>query len=421
MTRRSRLGHHEAMAKVVVVGGGAAGLVAAWRAASLGHGVTLLEANGRLGVKLRISGGGKCNITHDGPPKLLLEAFSRPQARFLKPALLAFDNEAVLTLLHREGVETYARDNGRVFPLDRPGSATAVVAAFETLARGVGVDLRTGVRVTGLLGQAPHLGGLVLDGTRISGDVFILATGGASYPETGTRGEVLGWLKSLGVPTRPWCPALAPIPLLRPRPAWEGVSLRAGELRLHAGVEGRRLTAFAGDLVFTKTGISGPSALEVSQAAEQARRDGAAWLVYAAVMEPPETVDASLQGEQQTNPRLLVATWLQRHLPERLVEPLLQDIGLERSLMLKDLPKAARKALVALVTALPLGEPHPVPLARGEVAAGGVDLRAVDPKTMALRGWDNLRVCGELLDIDGPVGGYNLQAAFSTGYAAGSI
>ena len=96
-------------------------------------------------------------------------------------------------------------------------------------------------------------------------------------------------------------------------------------------------------------------------------------------------------------------------------------MGLDRGLMLKDLTKSARRALVALVTALPLGEPQPVPLARGEVAAGGVDLGAVDPYTMLLRGWENLRVCGELLDLDGPVGGYNLQAAFSTGYAAGSL
>jgi len=103
------------------------------------------------------------------------------------------------------------------------------------------------------------------------------------------------------------------------------------------------------------------------------------------------------------------------------VEPLLQEAGLDRVLMLKDLPKAGRRALVGLVTALPLGEPQAVPLARGEVAAGGVDLAAVDPRTMALRGWENLRVCGELLNLDGPVGGYNLQAAFSTGFAAGSI
>jgi predicted Rossmann fold flavoprotein len=409
------------MAKVIVVGGGAAGLVAAWRAATLGHGVTLLEANGRLGVKLRISGGGKCNITHDGPPKALLAAFPTEQARFLRPSLHAFGNGAVLELLRREGVDTYTRDNGRVFPLDRPGSAAAVVAAFEALAHRAGVAVRTGTRVTALEGGAPRLEALSVGGTRLDADVYILATGGASYPETGTRGEVLGWLRQLGVPVKPWFPALAPIPLARPRPAWEGVALRGGELRLCAGPGGRRLAAFAGDLLFTKSGISGPAALELSQAVERARREGTAWLVHASSLEAPEAVDASLQTEARLNPRLRAASWLQRHLPERLVGDLLDEAGLVHSLMLKDLSKAARKILVDLATALPLGAPQPVPLARGEVAAGGVDLPAVDPRTMVLRGWENLRVCGELLDVDGPVGGYNLQAAFSTGYAAGTI
>ncbi|MDE3245643.1 MAG: NAD(P)/FAD-dependent oxidoreductase, partial [Acidobacteriota bacterium] len=117
------------MAAIIVVGGGAAGMVAAWRAALRGHRVTLLEANQKLGVKLRISGGGKCNITHDGPVKAVLAAFSREQARFLKPSFHRFSNADVLDFLHHEGVETYVRDNGRVFPLDRPGSAAAVVAA----------------------------------------------------------------------------------------------------------------------------------------------------------------------------------------------------------------------------------------------------------------------------------------------------
>jgi predicted Rossmann fold flavoprotein len=409
------------MARVIVVGGGAAGLVAAWRAASLGHSVLLLEANGRLGVKLRISGGGKCNITHDGPPKALLAAFPKDQARFLRPSLHAFDNGAILDLLRREGVHTYTRENGRVFPLDRPGSAAAVVEALETLARRAGVEVRTGARITGLRGQAPCIEGVSLDGPWMTADTYILATGGASYPETGTRGEVLGWLKGLGVPVRPWFPALAPIPLLRSRSDWEGVSLRGGELRLSARAGGRRLGAFAGDILFTKTGISGPAALELSQAAERVRRGGPSWLTYASLVELPEVVDGALQSEQVANPRLFAATWLQRVLPERLVEPLLQDFGMTCSLMLKDLPKAGRKALVALATALPLGEPHVVPLARGEVAAGGVELTAVDPHSMALHGWENLRVCGELLDIDGPVGGYNLQAAFSTGFAAGSL
>ncbi len=415
------IGHDDGMARVIVVGGGAAGLVAAWRAASLGHAVTLLEANGRLGVKLRISGGGKCNITHDGPPKALLAAFAREQARFLRPALHAFDNDAVLDLLHREGVATYTRENGRVFPLDRPGSAMAVVAAFEARVRRVGVDVRTGVRVLGLLGRAPRLAGVRLEMGELEADQVILATGGASYPETGTRGEALGWLQALGVPARPWFPALAPIPLEAPRPAWEGVALRDGELRLSAGREGRRLAAFAGDLVFTKVGISGPAALELSQAVERARRSGEAWLAYASTRETPEVVDAALLAEARTNPRLRAASWLQRHLPERLVDPLLDAARVGMDLCLKDLTREGRRALVGFATALPLGAPRPVPLARGEVAAGGVDLAAVDSGTMLVRGWENLRVCGELLDLDGPVGGYNLQAAFSTGYAAGSL
>ncbi|HEX7598778.1 MAG TPA: NAD(P)/FAD-dependent oxidoreductase, partial [Polyangia bacterium] len=173
--------------------------------------------------------------------------------------------------------------------------------------------------------------------------------------------------------------------------------------------------------VFTRSGISGPAALELSQATERARRDGLAWLAYASVLEAPADLDAALQSEQFANPRLLVASWIRRHIPERLVEPLLQEAGMDLGLMLKDLPKAGRKTMVTLVTSLPLGEPQAVPLARGEVAAGGVALAAVDPRTMALRGWENLRVCGELLDIDGPVGGYNLQAAFSTGFLAGSL
>lgn len=407
---------------VVIVGGGAAGMVAAWRAASAGHRVTLLEANGKLGVKLRISGGGKCNITHDGPVKAVLAAFSKDQARFLRPSVHRFTNADVVSLLRREGVETYTRDNGRVFPTDRPGSAAAVVAAFQGLVERAGVEVRFRARVAGLEGRAPRLTGLTLeDGTRLEGDALILASGGASYPETGTRGEALGWLKALGLPVKAWFPALAPIPLKRPRPEWEGVALREGILRLRAGAEGKRLAEFPGDLVFTREGISGPAALELSQAAEAARRAGSAWLAYASVAAPPEAVDADLQAEAQANPQLKAVTWLQRHLPERLCEPLVREANLPAEQRLKDLPKAGRRALVNAVTELPLGDPGAVNLARGEVAAGGLKLEAVDPQSMRVKGFENFYVCGEALDLDGPVGGYNLQAAFSTGYVAGEL
>ena len=408
--------------KVLIIGGGAAGMVAAWRAALAGHRVILLEANGKLGVKLRISGGGKCNITHDGPVKEVLGAFTKDQARFLRPSMHRFTNADVIALLRREGVETYTRDNGRVFPADRPGSAAAVVAAFQGLVERAGVDVRFRARVVDVEGRAPQVRNVLLeDGLRLEGDAVILACGGASYPETGTRGEALGWLKGLGVPVRPWFPALAPIPLKRPRPEWEGVALREGRLWLRAGAEGKRLEDFAGDLVFTRDGISGPAALELSQAAEAARRAGAAWLGYASVPGTSEAVDLALQSEMKDNPQLKAVTWLQRVLPERLCEPLVVGSGMPAEQRLKDLPKAGRRALVAAVTELPLGEPGAVNLARGEVAAGGLKLEGVDPQTMRVKGFDNLWACGEVLDLDGPVGGYNLQAAFSTGFVAGEL
>ena len=435
--------------RVLVLGGGAAGMMAAWRAASLGHSVTLLEANRRLGVKLSISGGGKCNVTHAGPLKELLGVFRKEQARFLRPAFHAFSNENLLALLRSEGVETEARENGRVFPVDRtdsadiafglrpnemwgskavpplerrPGSARAVVAVFETLLDRAGVEVRFGARVNRLVGTAPHLEALQLeDGTCLSADCYVLATGGASYPETGTRGELLAALEGLGIPGRPWSPALAPVPLTRPRPEWEGVALRGGVLQLRAGREGKRLAEFAGDILFTGNGISGPAALELSRDVEVTRRAGAAWIEYACCKASEMELDMELQQLQPNNPHLAVRTWLQRFLPERLCLPVQAELGLPADQRMKDLTREARRQLVALVRGFPLGAPGPVSLKRGEVAAGGICLEVIAPHSMAVKGWDNLRVCGELLDIDGPVGGYNLQAAFSTGYLAGSL
>lgn len=397
-------------------------MVSAWRAVLKGHRVTLLEANQKLGVKLRISGGGKCNITHDGSVKDVLAAFSKEQARFLKPSVHRFTNADVVELLRREGVETYARENGRVFPLDRPGSAAAVVAAFESVMQRAGVKVRTGTRAVGLDGKAPRIEALRLeDGTLLRADAFILATGGASYPETGTRGEVAGWLEKLGVPILPWSPALAPIPLQAPHPAWEGVAFRNGTLRLLEGEGGRRIGAFPGDIIFTRNGISGPAALELSGPAEMARRHGRAWLAYDFAGLSETELDADFRHEQVENPHLSVRNWLQRWIPERVAESVWSGFRAEGrgDLRLKELPKDIRSRLVGWVSGFPLGVPGVVPLDRGEVAAGGVLRSAVDPHTMRLKHWENLLVCGELLDIDGPVGGYNLQAAFSTGFVAG--
>lgn len=404
---------------VVVVGGGAAGLIAAWRSALAGRETLLLEANRRLGVKVRISGGGKCNVTHGGPVKDLLGAFPAGQGRFLRPALHAFSNTDLLDQLRREGVDTYERPDGRVFPTDRPGSAQLVVEALIRLAEGAGALLRPDARVTGLVAEGSRVRGLWCGGERIEVDQLILATGGASYPKTGTRGEALGWLRGLGLPVRPWAPALAPIPLLQPFPQWEGVALRGGELRFRADAAGPLLGRWAGDILFTRTGISGPAALHLSEEVETTRRAGGAQLEYALVRNVDE-LERRLLASAAIQADLSLRRWMMGWLPERVATALLANWGLPPDLRLNHLQREQRRRAVAAVAGFDLGPAGTVPLEQGEVCAGGLDLGALDPRTMAVRGWDNLRVCGELLDLNGPVGGYNLQAAFSTGYLAGT-
>jgi predicted Rossmann fold flavoprotein len=405
--------------RILIVGAGASGLVAAWRAASRGCLVTVLDGNRGPGAKLRLTGGGRCNLTHGGSPEAVLAAFPAPQARFLRTAFRQFSPADLRALLDRMGLATEVRPDGRVFP---GGGATAaqVVEILAGLAREAGADLRLGCRVAGLEVCDGRVEALRLaEGGRMTGSAFLLACGGASYPETGSRGEALAWLEALGCPTVPWRPALAPIPLLEAHPEWEGVPLRGGRLRLSAQPGTRCLREAEGDLVFTREGLSGPAALALSEATEVARRGGGAWLVYQPRGAEGRALEAELVWLQASNPHLAARTWLRHWLPERIGPWVLAQVGLSPDQRMRDLPRAPRKALAAHTAALPLGPPRPVSLARGEVAAGGLSLGAVDPGTCRVRAWENLWVCGELLDVHGPVGGYNLQAAFSTGYLAG--
>lgn len=383
--------------------------------------MTLLEANPRPGAKIRISGGGRCNVTHAGGARAVLAGYPKPQARFLGEALRAWGPEDMLALLGRHGIHTETRADGRIFPVGGPGTGAQVVEALADEAMRVGVRLETDRRVAGLVREGDRVLALRMeDGSLRSGEAFILATGGASYPETGTRGEVLGWLEDLGLPILRWFPALAPIPLKESFPEWEGVALRDGHLRLWSGPSGRRLAAWQGDIVFTRRGISGPAALALSEAVERQRILGGGWLTYRRVAQTPETIEEELVGLQQGNPHLAARTWLHRHLPERICEDLLRHWEMPGDQRLRDLPKAMRRRLALAAADLDLGAPGAVDLKRGEVSAGGLALQAVDAGTCRVKAFQNLHVCGELLDVNGPVGGYNLQAAFSTGYLAGS-
>lgn len=407
--------------QVLVLGGGPAGILAAAEAAARGCRVRLVEGNPRLGAKLAITGGGRCNLTHDGDLPALLAAFPRVQARFLKAAFHAFGGVDLRMWAAERGFPTILEADGRVFLAGGSGAAARLSHALEAWLRDSGVALSLGIRAAGLDADASRMRTLRMAGSgACAAAAFILATGGATWPRTGSRGEVLAWLQGLGIPVRPWRAALAPIPLRRPRPDWEGRALRGGRLCLKEGPKGRLLAAAPGDLLFTRTGISGPATLALSEATEAARLRGQLWLAYSCDPRDPAGLARELADCALAHPERGMRTWLKSWMPERLAADLLAGEGLTPGARLSGLSRDLRQRLAGWVAAFPLGEPGPVDPALGEVSAGGVALEAVDPRSMRVRGWDNLFVCGELLDIHGPVGGYNLQAAFSTGRLAGA-
>ncbi len=402
---------------VIIIGGGAAGMLAARRASECGAKVTLLEKNDRLGMKILISGGGKCNLTHDGPMEDVRAKFRPNEARFLKPSFYRFTNKDFLSILHNRGMETYARPDGRVFPVE-PAKAKDVVALLTRYVEEVGVTIRYGAAVTGLGAsegrmQAVQIGTETLPASRV-----VISTGGSSYPATGTTGDGWPWLSALGHSVVPLRAALAPLYLAEAAPQWSGVALRDTVLRARAGGGGKEFMRWQGDLLFTHKGVSGPTALGVSrevaerEAVSSVEADLAPGLTW-------EELQADLRRQARDNPRKTVGALAARFVPARLLEPLLAAADVPAETRGAYLTAKALNKLVTTLKAWPLGTVRHVPLERGEVVAGGVALDEVDAATMRSRRVDGLFLCGEVLDIAGPVGGYNLQAAWSTGWVAG--
>jgi predicted Rossmann fold flavoprotein len=402
---------------VVVIGGGAAGILAAWRAATSHVPVILLERNAKLGIKILISGGGKCNITHAGPMVELGEGFQPNERRFLKPAFHRFGNAEILRILHDAGVPAAARDDGRVFP--EHGTARDVVAALEQLCRTSGVEIRTGIRVQNITSGEFAFTINASGNMQLPARAVVIATGGMSYPKTGTTGDGIRWAADLGHTIVPVRPALAPIHV-HPTPCrtWQGVPLRAGQLI--ALTEGRKLASWNGDVLFTHEGLSGPAALGLSRTVALAAEQAAVTLVYDFFPKYDfGALDASLTNLIRHHGSKMIGNLIEAWLPNRLVPSLLQSVTIDPELRSRRLPRESRRSLTRLLKSWPLGKVVHVPLERGEVTAGGVALKEVDPHTMQSRKIPGLFICGEVLDVAGPVGGYNLQAAFSTGFVAG--
>ena len=392
-------------------------MLAARRAAEGGAKVTLLEKNDRLGMKILISGGGKCNLTHAGPMEEVRAKFRANEARFLKPSFYRSTNEDFLKILHDRGMATYVRPDGRIFPVE-PANAKDVVALLTEYVAEVGVCVKYGAAVTGLVAKNGRMTGVEVGGKVLQAKRVIVSTGGSSYPATGTTGDGWKWLAALGHTLVPLRAALAPLYLADAEPDWSGVALRETTLRARSGPGGKEFMRWTGDLLFTHKGLSGPTALGVSREIAE-RADGSTVEADLAPSQTWEELQANLRRQAVENPRKTAASLAAPFVPARLLEPLLASAGVSGETRGAYLPAKSLHKLVSAIKGWPLGTVRHVPLERGEVVAGGVALEEVDPQTMRSKVVDDLFLCGEVLDIAGPVGGYNLQAAWSTGWVAG--
>ncbi len=421
------------MTRVVVVGGGAAGMMAAIAAAGAGASVLLLEKTAQLGFKVAISGGGRCNLTNAESDVRALVKMYGGNGRFLQGALRTFTKDDLLGLLARRGVQTKVEaPYGKIFPAsDR---ASDVVAALEAELRDRGVKVGFHARVRRICVSKPPPGdpaggpvdsrgrviGVELDGREVaSADAVVVATGGRSFPRSGSTGDGYAMAAEVGHHVEPLWPSLVPLRAAGTREL-SGVALRgiAGTAIVAGKPAGPR---FEGDALFTHFGLSGPLVLQLSRAAASGLHRGLPVEIRFDLLPslPVEGVDRLIQERCGAAGRSLVATVLADFLPRSAVGSFLEAAGLPAGRRCAEVSRKERMAIVSGLKAWSFAIDGWHSFDGAEVTAGGVAVDEIDSRTFASRLVAGLYFAGEVMDVDGYVGGYNLQAAWSTGWVSG--
>ncbi len=402
---------------VIVVGGGAAGLLAAGEAAGAGARVLLLEKMRRPGRKLRITGKGRCNVTNVAEMDDFLDHFG-PTGIALRQAFARYFSDEIIALLESCGVKLVTERGGRVFPAS--GRATDVVDALVRWVGAQGVETRTGVAADGLLLDNGVAHGVRTNGGQLQAAATILATGGASYPATGSTGDGYRLAAEAGHTIVEPRAALVPLETREKIPR-ELADLTLRNVRVQVLVGGKRADEQFGELTFMTFGVSGPVILTASGRIVDALRAGKK--VSLSIDLKPALNEQKLEArllrdfaKRGTEPMRSVLRGL---LPKPLVRPCLNAIGVQGHRTGSTIKAEERKRLMSWLKDYRLTITRPRPLGEAIVTAGGVSMKEVDPRTMASRLADGLYVAGELLDVHADTGGYNLQAAFSTGWLAG--
>lgn len=406
------------MKRVVIIGGGAAGLMAAVIAGREGAQVTLLEKMNYLGKKMGITGKGRCNVTNAAPMSEFIKN-TPGNGKFLYGAYERFSNQDLLQLLNEAGLETKVERGGRVFPAS--DSALDVRNTFMKLLKSYGVDVHLEEGAQEIIVEDGQVAAVKTKNETYPADAVLIATGGKSYPATGSTGDGYNLANKLGHKVTDIRPSLVPIVT---EEVWVkdlmGLSLRNVELSVVA--KNKVQAKMFGEMMFTHFGITGPIVLSLSHTVGKLMRKKNIGTIGLDINLKPalsiEKLDKRIQKDFELYSKKQLINGLKDLLPQRLIPLVIQLAGLDPHKPINQISKAERDSLVYIIQHLPLTVKGLRPVEEAIVTAGGLSLKEFNPKTMESKLVPGLYGAGEVLDIDAFTGGYNLQAAFSTGYVA---
>ncbi len=404
------------MSKVIVVGGGAAGMMACHAAAMCGHQVTLLEKNEKLGKKIYITGKGRCNLTNASDIEALF-ANVMSNRKFLYSAFYTFDNNQVIDLFEMNGMATKTERGNRVFPVSDHSSD--VISTMAKVLKNDNVEVKLNTTVQSLIIKENKACGVIVNGKEISADNVILCTGGLSYPSTGSTGDGYEFAKKAGHRIIDCTPSLVPFNI---REEWvkdlQGLSLKNSAVTIYDGK--KKLYNDFGEMLFTHFGVSGPMILSASgniKAAEFAKP-----LKLVIDLKPAMTedqLDKRILRDFDENKNKQFRNSVSKLLPSKLIPIIIDLSGIDPDKKVNEISKEERSHFVHLLKNLTMTINGLRGWNEAIITKGGINVKDVNPSTMESKLVSNLFFAGEVLDLDAMTGGYNLQIAWSTGYLAG--
>lgn len=404
--------------RIAVIGAGPSGMMAAIRASQLNQAVTLFERNSILGRKLLLSGKGRCNITNACSLDLFLKRFSK-NGEFLRSAFAKFFNQDLIDFFKDRGLELKTERQLRVFPVTDSSASIVEVLKKELIKNNVEIIYK--INVSDIAIEKGEVRGVVLEnGDFIPYDIVIMATGGISYSFTGSNGDGLGMINKKGHSIIALRPGLVPLETKEDYPKdLEGLTLENIQLKFYSGKD--EINSEVGDLIFTSFGISGPLIITLSGKISDWMAQGKE-VNLVMDLKPgltKEQLDARFLREFKENAKKGLKSVMKTMLPLRMVNLFIKMSKIALDKKVSQITQKERGELVSLLKGWKFNIKGVRPIEEGMVTRGGISLKEINPRTMESRLIKGLYFCGEMIDIDADTGGFNLQAAFSTGYLAG--